>query len=172
MDYTECQSCGVPLPPRPVWYLPADSGMRDTAVKIMGLRMAGVEDDSIAQTLGIAKQTIHNYIYRASRNGWLDHVNPRDQVEYELIPKAVRVLHEALDDETRNEKTGVQVRQLVAMKVGENTVFKKYDNAAGQQQAPTMIAIKIEMPVSGEIPTVREGTTGGTPAYIEGEVAK
>src|SRR4029079_8723824 len=111
-------------------------------------------------TLKIAKQSVHNYIYIATKNGWLDHTNPRDQVEYELIPKAVRVLNEALDDEMRNEKTGVMVKQLVAMKIGEGTVFKKYDERAGQAQSPTMIAIKIEMP-QGDVPTIREGTTGG-----------
>lgn len=173
MAYVKCQdrTCQTPLPPRPNWYLEPTSLQREQANKVAAMRIAGADDETIATTLGLAKQTVHNVIYKAARNGWMNFDDPKDVIDYQLIPKAIRVMDEGLADETRNEKTGVQVRQLIAMKIGADTIFKRYDTPTGNQNHQTMIGIRIEMP-TGPAPAVREGTTAGTPAYIEAEVGK
>jgi hypothetical protein len=145
--------------------------VRETAVKIMGMRLAGATEDEICQVLGLLKETVKNYIYIAGRNGWLTYHSAREQIENSIIPKVLQNIQEGLDDTHRNEKTQMQVKTLVALKVADGTVFKGFDTGTGQVSAPTMIAVKIEMPI-GPVPQVREGTTGGAGAYIEGEVAK
>jgi hypothetical protein len=170
LDADTCPQCGT-VPKKPFWYRLPDSQVRETAVKIMAMRLAGASEDEICNVLGILKETAQNYIYIAGRNGWLTYHSAREHIENTIIPKVLRNIEEGLDDKHRHQTSGMSVGTAVALKVAEGTVFKRFDDHGGQAPVATMIAVKIEMPV-GALPTIREGTTGGTPAYLEGEVAK
>lgn len=169
MDNLACPSCNTALPKRPAWYLPKDSEIRTHALKIMAMRLSGLEDKEIGTVLGLNQQTIYNYMYRAGKNGYLDYYNAEDAIAYGLMPKVIQNLHDGLDDDVRNDNTGLMVKTLVAMKIAEGTVFKKYDTANRAEAPLMMIGVKIEMP-EGAVPQAREGTTGGTPAYVEADV--
>lgn len=150
-----------------------DSPIRLTALKIVAMRQAGVSEEEIAAALGLSRATLAGYVYKASKNGWLDHDNPHDALEYQILHKVVRNLNEGLDaPKEMSLQNGMPVRTQVALKIGEGTMFKKF--AQDQQAATpsTVVAIRIETGApSGPVPTIREGTTGGAPAFIEGDVS-
>lgn len=160
-------------PAPPCALLTPDSPIRLTALKIIAMRQAGVDEGEIAAALGLARTTLAGYVYKAGKMGWLDSDNPHDALEYQILHKVVRNLSEGLDlPPGRELQNGMPVRTQVALKIGEGTLFKKF--AADQQAAApsTVVAIRIETGVpSGPVPTIREGTTGGAPAFIEGDLS-
>lgn len=136
------------------------------------MRQAGLGEDEIAGALGLSRSTLKGYVYKAGRNGWLDLDDPKDRLEYQVLHKVVKRLDEALDaGNDRVLNTGMKESTAVALKVGEGTLFKQFDKDPGASMQQTVVAIKIEMPPG--VPTaIREGTTGGAPAYIDAEVAR
>ncbi len=159
-------------PQKEYWTLPEDSKIKKVALQMVAMRIAGLTDDEIAASLGLKKSTIHSYLHKAGKMGWLDLDNAKDQIDYQMMPKVVRNLMEGLDDGHRNEKTGFQVKTAVALEVAKGTVFKQYDQVVQVAPHSTVVAIKIEMP-EGPAQQMREDTTGGRPAYVvEGELAK
>lgn len=155
-----------PNPNSTWWMAPPNSKIRKTAVKILALRLRGMPDAEIATALGLASPSVvRGYIHRAYKNGWLtdDLDNPKDELEYAIGHKLVRNIHQALDsgDPERKDK--------MTLEVAKGTLFKQFDQqAATSAPALNVLAIKIEMPI-GVPGTVREGTMGGSPAYVEGE---
>ena len=122
--------------------------------------MAGMSEEKIADYLGLAKISLSSYVYRASKNGWLDYNSSREAIEHGLAHKVIRNLDEALDDDFRNVKTGVKVKTAVALKVAEGTMFKDFgDSTTGAAPVQTAISIRIEQP--REALPMREGTIGG-----------
>ncbi len=161
-----CSICGTKVP-QPSWRLRADSEIREVAVKILAFRLGGMDDKAIAAHLDIHPTTLKTYMYRAHMNGWLNYNTSKEAIEFGLLPKAIRRLDEALDDETRNEKTGLMVRTLVALKVAEGTGFKDFgpEFGAGTALPQTAISIRIEQP---DNPTpIRVGTIGGQVLDVE-----
>jgi hypothetical protein len=147
------------------WYLPPDSVVRTTALKIIAMRAAGVTNAEIASTLGISEKSINPYIYRAGKNGWIDPDDPTEQLEYKMLHKVVRNLDEALDSGGILQN-GMPVRTAVGLKIAEGTLFKKFDGVAQTNQPSTLVAVKIEMP-DGPRPQVRAGNDiGGVPAHV------
>lgn len=138
-----------------------DSPIREKALKIVAMEAAGVPREEVAKALGIAVGTLKGYLYKAGANGWLEFSEPRNKLEYQILHKVVRNLDQALDSED------MELRTNVALKTAEGTLFKHYDAPQGQA-AQTMIGVRIEV-VGGPQTPMREGTTGGTPAYVEGE---
>jgi len=153
--------------PKPFPMYGDEGKMRLNALKIIAMRQAGVGEDEIAKALGLSRSTLAGYVYKAGRNGWLDLEDPKDRLEYQVMHKVVRNLDEALDSE-HILQTGMPVRSAVALKIGEGTLFKKFAEQAPVSQQ-TVVAIKIEMPISGQSAQIREGTTGGAPAFIDAE---
>lgn len=147
-----------------------DSKLRNTAVKIVTMRSAGMGEDEIAKALGLSRSTLAGYVYKAGRNGYLTFDDPKDQLEYQVLHKVVRNLDQALDSE-RTLMNGMPVRTHVALKVGEGTLFKRFGEPT-TSQVSAVVAIRIEMPsADGTAPAqIREGTTGGAPAFLEGVV--
>ena len=128
-------------------------------MKIIALRLGGMEDAEIASYLGISKNSISQYIWRAGKNGWLDFNNAKDAIENGLAHKVLRNLDEALDDDSRPMTGGPKNKTAVALKIAEGTMFKQFgdtDNAPTQQ---TAISIRIEQP--REAQSIRPGTIGG-----------
>lgn len=159
------------VPPGPLAYpmYAEDGKMRATAVKIVTLRHAGMGEDEIAKALGLSRITLKGYVYKAAKNGWLSFDDPKDQMEYQVMHKVVRNLDEALDS-GGVLMNGMPVRTQVALKVGEGTLFKAFSEQAPPTQQ-TVVAIKIEMPTGGDTARIREGTTGGAPAFVDAEPA-
>ena len=171
----ECAICELDLrelnaAARPAWWLPPDSKVRRVALLIMAMRLAGMEDTEIAKELGISRNSIGPYVYRAGKNGWLDLSAPRERLEMTLASKAVDNLEEMLNDPTVLEKGQRVVKQEATHRLLEGTIYKQIAEPKQQQQAvqTTVVAIRVEQP-PGPPQQIREDTMGGTPAYIEGE---
>ncbi len=153
--------------PQPDWRLPVDSEIREAANRILALRAGGLTPQEIGDKLGLNPSSFNMYLYRAHKNGWLEYNNAKEAIEYGLMPKALKILDRAMEDEhNRHQTTGLTVAAQVAMKVAEGVTFKEFgpDLSTGSVLPQTAISIRIEQPAN---PTfVRPGTIGG---YLEGE---
>lgn len=135
------------------------------------MRVAGLTDAEIARGLDMSEKTIAPYLYKAGKNGWLKSEDPRDLLEYQMMHKVVQRLDEALDDDTRAYASGMPVKTTVALKVAEGTMFKKISGEGEAKPPSVAIAIQIQgMPMAGA-PNVDASQVGGTPIYVDGEVA-
>lgn len=147
-----------------------NSVIRKKAVAIVAMRALGYGTDEIAKELRIKPTAVRQYVYRASKSGWLVDpkgqtmfTDPNDVAQFDLAHKAVRNMNEFLDSrdlETRKEFT---------KEVAHGTIFKLPDSGADSMTSGLhqVLAIKIEMPTTGSA-VVREGSVGGSPIYEEG----
>lgn len=159
-----------PLTKRPAWQLNDDSKVRTTALQIIAMRIAGMEDVEIAKALNISPKSISPYVYRAGRNGWLDIDNPKERLQYQVMHKVVRNLDAALDSQAILN-TGMKESTAVTLKVAEGTLFKQFAETPTGPVQQAIVAIKIEMP-QGAPQQMREDTIGGLPSHVEAEVLK
>jgi transposase len=151
---------------KPHWWRPADSEIRKKAIKIVLMRSSGMEDAEIAAALGIGLRTVSNYVQVAGKNGWLESdlvADPKERLEYDLMHKVVRNMAESLD--SYNPVT----RHEAAMEIAKGTLFKKFAEAGPAVQNTNVLKIQI-IQAPGPPIQIREETTGGMPAYVEGEV--
>lgn len=156
-------------PKKPFWDVGKGSKSYEQCQKVLALKAVGMEAAKIAETLGIGKQSVHNLMYLAGKNGWLkEFANAREQIEYRIMPKALRVLEEGLDDAQRHTTSGQTVAQQIALEVAGGTVFKQFESQGTAAPTTNVIGIKIQM-VPGVATEMREGSGGGIPAYEEGE---
>src|ERR1700693_5074968 len=67
---TQASPTSEKLSPRgePWWKLRDDSTCRETAIRILSLRTAGLEDAEIAKALNMSVKSISPYVYRAGKN--------------------------------------------------------------------------------------------------------
>lgn len=152
------------------WWLPDDSKVRPVAMQIIAMRLSGMEDPEIAKALGISENSVSPYVYRATKNGWLNiDYNPKERVQFQVMHKVVEMLEDGLNDRTR-QNTGMKVQTTVALKMFENTLAKQFDVQQQQQGASTVVQVQVVMP-EGPRQTIRADTTGGCPAYMDAEVA-
>src|ERR1035437_5398538 len=156
---------------RPAWWLPPDSKVRRCALLIMAMRLAGMEDGEIAKGLQISPKSISGYIYRAGKNGWLNLDAPRERLEYQMTNKALDNLEVMLDDNTMLPPGAKIVKHEATHRLLEGTLYKQFSEPAPQQIQQTIVAVRVEMP-SGPAPSIREDTTGGTPAFLEGDIER
>lgn len=136
-------------------------------MKILALRAREMTNPQIGEMLGLTAGTIDQYLYRAGKMGWLEELvdDPKDAIEYDVLHKVVRNLHDALDCDDPDR------RDSMTVEVARGTLFKKFDPKTNVAPPPlTMLAVKIEMP-AGEMPSVRAGAIVGTPAFLEGTVS-
>lgn len=142
--------------------------LKSIVMKIIALRVRGMTNVQIAETLHYSPTTIDTYLYRAGKQGWLSEIvdDPKDAIEYDVMHKVVRNMGEALDSDDAER------RDKMTVEVARGTIFKKFDPQTGQA-APTltMLAVKIEMPV-GALEKVRPGAIVGQPAYLDAEVVE
>lgn len=141
-----------------------------TGMQIVAMRIAGMSEVEIAKSCGISRETLSGYVYLANKGGWLDLPTAKEAINYNLIPLAVRNLYSSMRDKTTTLANGMLESTHVSLKVVEGTVFKDFDRVPEGTGASTVVAIKIEMP-TGPVPQMREETTGGTPAFVDAEVA-
>lgn len=148
------------------WWLPEDSKVRPVSMQIIAMRLSGMEDEAIAKALSISVKSISPYVYRATKNGWLDiDYNPKERIQFQVMHKVVRNLEEGLESKGVLN-TGMKERTHVALKIAEGTLFKQFDEQQAQQQATTVVAVQVVMP-DGPRQSIRADTTGGTPAFID-----
>jgi len=153
------------------WYLPDNSKVRPVAMQIIAMRLSGQDDKQIAAALGISENSISPYVYRATKNGWLDiDYDPKERLQFQVMHKVVRNLEEGLDS-NRILNTGMGERTAVALKIADGTLFKQFDQQEVKEQRSTVVAVQIVMP-DGPRQTIRADTTGGTPAYIDAETGE
>ena len=166
--------------PKPAWQIEKNSVVRKKAVAIIAMRAQGLSNDEIATELKIRPSSVTNYVWMATRSGFLLNkagsffTDPKDTVEFELSHKIVRNLNAALDDEpvivASGEIKSVS-RQMydATMELAKGSLFKRFDPPKDGSTLPNMqqvLAIKIDMPTALESPlTIREGSIGGTPIY-------
>jgi hypothetical protein len=144
-------------------YVSDASSIKDKCRKIYGLKLLGWTADEIGKHVGLAPATIHNYMYRAGRNGWIDEwSNAKEHIEYGLVPKAIRNLNEALDSDIPT------VRQEFGLEIAKHTIFKEFGQESQKSSPLNIIGVRVEV-VPGAVTEVRAGTTGGRPAFIEAE---
>jgi hypothetical protein len=163
----------VPLvgskPKKPFWDVGKGSSQYEQCQKVLALKAVGMDAAHIAESLGIAKQSVHNLTYLAGKNGWMtEFANAREQIEYRIMPKALRVIEEGLDDDTRHTTSGQKVSQQIALEVAGGTVFKSFEQTGSQAPTTNVIGIKIQM-IPGTATEMRDGSGGGVPAYCEGD---
>ena len=148
-----------------------NSLVRKKALAIVAMRAQGYTSDEIAAELKVKVDTLSTYVHRAVKSGFLVNkrgesllADPKDQVEYELANKVVRNLGVLLDC------GDLKTQKEVTLEVAKGTLFKKFDQQVNVP-LPNMnvLSLRIEMPRGAEAITVREGSIGGKPAYLEGE---
>jgi hypothetical protein len=135
------------------------------ALQIVAMRADGQTDDEIALALGIKKSTLYTTVYRASRNGLLTFDSYKDQIEFQLIPKAVKKVHDNIDNDDTAAKD-MSVGMHAALKIMEWTAVKHYDQQAQTVVPTAIVGIKIEV-VGGAPTPMREGTSMGTNTYVD-----
>lgn len=154
--------------PDRAWYLPDNSKIRPVAMQIIAMRLSGMEDPEIAKHLGISLKSVSPYVYRATKNGWLDiDYDPKERIQFQVMHKVVRNLEEGLESRGKMN-TGMKERTHVALKIAEGTLFKQFDQQAAVQSNSTVVAVQVVMP-DGPRQAIRAETTGGVPAYIDAE---
>jgi hypothetical protein len=151
------------------WWLPDNSTVRPMALNIIARRINGESDEEIATALGISKNSISPYVYRATKNGWLDiGYDPKQRIQFQTMHKVVQELETGLSDGARMN-SGMMVKTAVALKIAEGTVFKQFGEAQTEKQGNTVVAVQVIMP-DGPRQVIREETTGGVPAYVDAVV--
>ena len=164
-----CNICGRMHPAKaalpPGIRLPENSVVRDTAIKIVVMRSAGVSEEQIASSLGLAQKTLSGYVYKASRNGWLDEFldDPKDIVEYKVVHKVIRNLNEMLDS------ADPLTKERVTLDVAKGTLYKKFGEQNSGQAQTTVVGVKIQI-VPGAATEVREGTVQGANNFIDADL--
>ena len=153
--------------------LPKNSVIRQKALAIMAMRLAGHDNEDIARELELSERSLNQYMWMAGKNGWIPRkrglVDPKDELEFSLAHKVIRNLDDAMDDDTRNTKTGMPVKTEVALEVAKGTLFKRFGEQNSAIVQTAVLAVKIEM-APGTPTQVREGTTGGVGRWIEADV--
>ncbi len=163
----------VPAPDvKPYWYRAPDSKSRKMFERIMVMRTAGHADAAIAKRLGTTEQTIRTTVYLAKKNGWADDDGEPIDLEAELAMdvdrKIVRNISQSLD----GQMTNWQTHEMTIAAAKGRGVFKNHEKTEGGHAQLPVVAIRIEMPpLSASQQTIIEANVGGTPAYIEGELA-
>lgn len=167
---------GAPVeapPEKQWWFRSVDSKAKTQADKIVVMRAAGHKDAEIAKRLKTTDTNVRNIMWLARKNGWLDEDDEPVDIELEaalnLDRKVVRNISASLD----GGMTNWQTHEMTIAAAKGRGIFKNHDvvkNEGGQLTA--MVAIKIVMPTVGvEDQSIDEAAVGGTPAYLEGEVA-
>lgn len=120
------------------------------------------ERSEVAKMLGITERTLTQYMYEARKAGLLGSLaDPKDEVEFGIIPKAVRNL-DALLDHTNDD-----IKERATMKVLDSTLWKP--TVAGPVGPVMGLQVNIVQP-EGTAVAIREGTIKSTANFLDAEV--
>lgn len=143
--------------------------VRKTVSAIVALKIQGFSTAEIAEQLSIKPASVRQYLWIAGKNGWLTTHDPHEIAHSQLVHRAVSNLDEWLH--ARDARTGLPDKEVMLESLKGLSVFG--GGAPAQQPeggATNVLAIQITMPVSNNLPQMREGNDGGRPAYIDGQV--
>lgn len=153
------------------WWLPDNSSVRTVAMQIIAMRLSGQEDKEIAVALGISINSVSPYVYRATKNGWLNiDYDPKERIQFQTMHRVVEQLEAGLNDGARMN-SGMKVQTAVALKMAEGTLFKQFGEQRTEQAATTVVAVQVVMP-DGPRQVIRAETTGGVPAYQDADLVE
>lgn len=114
-------------------------------------------NEQAAARIGISKYTLKGYITQAGKEGWLKFEDPRERLEWEIIPKVVRNLNEFID---KRDKT-------VTIETAKGTIFRQFQQDHGiNEGGSNIIALRIEAPPTPE----GAGTDGTTIKVVTGRI--
>lgn len=136
--------------------------MRDRVAQWAAYRMAepGIKTAEVAKRLGINRNTLQEYIHRASKEGWLKFEDPFDRIDQEIVPKVLDNLNHFLDAKDRT----------VTIESAKNTIFKTWlDDKGVNESKSNTLALQIQL-LPPENPKTIEGHVVGAPRLLEGEV--
>lgn len=149
--------------------LPRKGKVRKTVMAILALKVQGYSTNEIAEQLSLKPASIRQYMWIAGRNGWLSTQDPHEKAHSELVHRAVSNLEEWMH--ARDSRTGLPDKEITIEAAKGFRIFNTDGPAQQQEQGHTnVLAIQITMPQGGNLPQMREGNAGGSPAYIEGEI--
>ena len=147
--------------------MPKNSVVRQKALAILALRLAGHDNETIAKELNLSERSLNQYLWMAGKNGWIPRkrgfIDPKDDLEFDLAHKVVKNLGDLLDSDD------AETKKEVTLEVAKGTLFKRFGDQNTQAPQTTVLAVRIEMP-AGEPTIIRDGTTGGRGRWLEGEV--
>lgn len=139
---------------------PGRAGVKRQRVA-MWLKWKAIEPEltqkEAAARLGIATQTLTNYLYEATKEGWLKFNDPLNELRYEIMPMVTRNLKYHLEQGDKD----------ITIKTAQGTIFKQFLDSEGIKDAPTtVLALKIEMPAAAQLGAANpqiKGVIVGTP---------
>lgn len=152
--------------------LPPKSKIRKKAAQIMALKIEGHTNEEIAAIVGLAPRSLRQYLWIAAKNGWLTIHEPDEDVSLRLAHRAVSNLDELLH--ARDKDTGLPSQTITLETLKGTGIFRDH-SSKGQAEAQVMpsmaLQINIIAPDGAALPQMKAGSTFGTPAFIEGQVA-
>lgn len=161
------------------WYRPKDSKTRKLVEKVMVLRAAGHKDPAIAKRLHTTPGSIHQAVYVARKNKWLDEDDEPVDLEAELAMSVDRKIVRNIGASLDGNMTNWQTHEMTIAAAKGRGVFKNHEVNKGDGSAPmSVVAIQVVMPNVGagdQMPEVHEDQMGGVPAYfadIETDIQK
>lgn len=147
------------------------SPMRLTCTKIATMQAAGLPNEDIAAALGIEARSIKGMMWKAGRNGWLDFDEPKNRLEYQILPKALKNLDEAMSSDAVLN-TGMKERNAISLKIVEGTLYPQFATQAAPATNATLVGVRVEIVGGGDKSTVREGTIMGNAEYVDAETVE
>jgi predicted transcriptional regulator len=153
---------------------PKDSKVRKAVMVYLALRAQGFKMDEIAEHLGLTKNTIRTYVFRANQAGWINIASfsdPEDQLEHVLKSKAVRNINAVLDEEVTDDsgEKALSDRAVdMTKELAKGTGLFKQHQVTKSDAAPSLgvaLKVQIEMPPAGTTPQIAIGSLGGQPAF-------
>lgn len=169
----------VPTPEPPHkqwWWRRPDSKARTLMQRIVVMDAAGLKDADIAKKLKTTPATISTTRYIAKKNGWLTTDEDGDtaviDLETELAMNVDRKVVRNIDAALDGHMTNWQTHEMTIAAAKGRGIFKG-DAVKTPDGELSVVAIQVIMPTIGASDQVIvEGSIGGTPAYVEGEVEK
>mgnify|MGYP001583607559 CR=1 FL=1 len=167
-------SVPTPLPrEKQPWYRPPDSKFRKQAEKIAVHRAAGRKAPEIAKRMGTTEGNIRHVEYIARKNGWYDDDGEPVDLEADMAMTMDRKLVRNIDASLDGQMTNWQTHEMTLELMKRRKVINDVEQNADPHTGLSVVAIRIEMPAIGAgDQTFIEENVGGTPAYLEGEVAE
>lgn len=156
----------------PEWKIGKNSIIRKKALAIVAMKAAGIGNEQIAKELGIGVESIKNYIYRATKSGFLVNkktgwllTDPHDRIEFDLAQKAVENLSQMLDSNEKLSRGEKSIKMEATLALANGVLFKKFD----QPKEASMNTNVLQISITGHQDAV-DISAGGTPLYTDGEI--
>jgi transposase len=139
-----------------------DKSVRSRVAEWAVYRSQGLKDPEIAERLGITVGSLHVYVRKAAREGWLKLDDPMDRLEHVLAPVAVDNIEYYLN--RKDKQMTIETAKGIGLFRSHQAV--KLDGAA------TQVALALKIDVIG-VPTepIKENVIG-CPRIMDAEVVQ